>query len=181
MTSRADRATYAALDALYEQLPTVVDCKGLCANSCGPIAMSPAEHRRILDASGIDIPPATAESVASWARDEKTHTCPALTDLGRCSVHEIRPMICRLFGVVRGQQLSCRYGCRVDPGRLRNAEGLRFLLAAGRIGGEDLPDGLEGLLDDPAVAQALTEYVNQVPGSGDRLRALLLAARNRET
>lgn len=94
------------LEALYAQLPTI-DCQGHCWESCGPIIMSTAERQRIAD-TGVDIPHA-AQLLATGAA-----TCPALTMLHQCSVYDIRPLICRIWGATR--ELWCTWGCR--PSRL---------------------------------------------------------------
>lgn len=105
------------LDVLYAELPAL-DCKGLCAESCGPIRMSRAEWVRITDRLGHE-PEALPDG-----------TCPMLTD-GRCSVYDIRPMLCRLWGIV--EVMPCRFGC--EPARpLTREEGYVFLERAAAIG-----------------------------------------------
>lgn len=44
-----------ALDALYQQVPAVEDCRGLCHDSCTGIAMTPLEQTR-LASRGFDLP-----------------------------------------------------------------------------------------------------------------------------
>lgn len=85
-----------ALEAIYAELPDV-PCKGLCFGSCSFIAMSEAEHQRIRKEGGVAI--------------EMHHApCPALDFAGRCSVHELRPLICRLYGATPA--LRCPHGCK---------------------------------------------------------------------
>lgn len=98
------------LDTLYATLPTI-ECKGLCQKSCGPIELTQDENRRIKEKSGSDI-----------SVDEE-FTCTMLKE-GRCTVYDVRPAICRMFGVSEG--LECPYGCK--PSRyLSREEGFRFL------------------------------------------------------
>jgi Fe-S-cluster containining protein len=85
----------ADLDDLYAQVPDV-GCKGLCVDSCGSVAMSPEERRRIAE-RGVHLP-----LLAAFVGH-----CPALRN-GRCSVYEVRPMVCRLWGAVEG--MKCRFG-----------------------------------------------------------------------
>jgi len=99
-----------SLDRIYRAVPTVA-CKGLCSESCGPIAMSADEHRRIAD-SGIDIP------TPMQLLESDDPTCPALAD-GRCTVYGARPLICRLWGAV--ESMPCPHGCEVAPGLLMDA------------------------------------------------------------
>lgn len=118
------------LDALYATLPRL-DCRGWCSDSCGPIATSMRERVRIEQHARRAI---TAEDPGP--------TCSMLTAEGRCGVYEIRPMICRLWGLV--QRMPCPFGCRPEGGLLPDEEGARLLAEADRIGGAD-PDQLERL------------------------------------
>jgi Fe-S-cluster containining protein len=114
MTTRRERRN---LDALYAEMPTL-DCKGKCAESCGPIVMSRVEWARLTETVGYE-PKGTADL-----------TCPLL-DGERCSVYAIRPTICRLWGMV--EAMPCEWGCQ--PSRiLTNREGFAFLERAGELG-----------------------------------------------
>lgn len=149
----------ARLDELYAQLPTV-ECVGQCWNSCGPIAMSGAERRRIA-ALGVDIPVFTDELSERWRRDEPLH-CPALTAYKQCSVYEARPLVCRVFGTGRGE-MACQFGCKVTGDRLRGTEVLRLIARSYRLGGA--PDGDDDFVlddrvfDDPVVAEMFGRYM----------------------
>lgn len=114
----------AELDALYATLPTI-DCKGLCWDSCGRIGMSKAEHRRIVGEHGVDIPDGT--------KSAQPALCVALTILRRCSVYEIRPLICRLWGLI--ESLPCTFGCRPER-YLTDAEAYELLAQAHDISGD---------------------------------------------
>jgi len=96
-----------SLERIYRAVPTV-ECKGLCTDSCGPIPMSRTERMRIED-QGVDIP-----DPATFIANGDTH-CVALVD-GRCTVHEQKPLICRLWGAV--ESMPCPHGCEVTPGLL---------------------------------------------------------------
>lgn len=103
-----------SLERIYRAVPTV-ECKGLCAESCGPIGMSVEERRRIT-ARGITIPePEQALADLAAGRDV---TCPALVN-DRCTCYGDRPLICRLWGAV--QSMPCPHGCTVTPGLLMDA------------------------------------------------------------
>lgn len=126
MVSRVRTAEQvAALDALYAELPPI-QCRGLCADSCGRLPLYPVEQERIAREAGVDIP--DGRGIPTPA------VCPALTMLGRCGVHEIRPMICRIWGLV--ENLPCEWGCVPDGGRLSVADGYEFLARAAEICGE---------------------------------------------
>jgi uncharacterized protein len=98
------------LEKLYSSLPHL-ECKGLCQEACGPIAMTETEFRRISDKSG------TVPSV------DEHGTCSLLVD-GKCSVYEVRPAVCRLFGAVPA--MTCPFGCIPTPRFMTRDEELRF-------------------------------------------------------
>jgi len=116
----------AALQALYAKVPDVA-CKGRCAPSCGPTDYSGRELTRVRTAGG-DLT-STERLRRGGPRD-----CPALVD-GRCSVYQVRPMVCRLWGA--SELIPCRWGCKpVDGKPLLNAqESYELLLAAMHAGG----------------------------------------------
>lgn len=106
------------LQAIYDKLPSI-DCQGLCYDSCGPIDLSRREKVKI-------------EKAAGHTLGVNGITCNMLVD-GRCSVYELRPMICRAWGVVEG--MPCPYGCKPDPAPMPDAE-FAFLIAESlKIGG----------------------------------------------
>jgi hypothetical protein len=113
-----------SLEALYAQVPDV-QCAGHCSDSCGPIDMSLRERQRIQQRGRGDV---TCGAGAS---------CSMLDDERRCSVYDIRPMICRLWGSAQG--LACPYGCRPAEGLLSREQAVALILAADEAGGH--PDG----------------------------------------
>lgn len=113
-----------SLERIYRAIPTV-HCKGLCAESCGPVDMSPVERRRIA-ALGVDIPKPDVAAVLA----DGGHVCPALT-AGHCSVYDARPVICRLWGAT--QSMPCPFGCEAEPGLLMDAGARQLISRAQRI------------------------------------------------
>lgn len=109
----------AAMDALYAELPTM-KCRGLCFDHCGPIVLSAEEWQRIKERKGN-------------VQAGPDHVCPMLNPAGRCTVYEIRPMICRLWGVV--DSMRCPHGCKPEAGYLTVEEGFDFLARAEGISG----------------------------------------------
>lgn len=81
------------LDEIYAQIPRL-ECKGKCQESCSAIALFPAEVVRI-SPHGL---PTTNNNLQ----------CSKLTIMG-CSIYRDRPLICRLFGVVK--KMRCPFGC----------------------------------------------------------------------
>jgi Fe-S-cluster containining protein len=119
-----------SLADVYARIPDV-QCKGLCADSCGPIAMSCDEDRRLQEL-GVFIP-SMVEGVEAIDRGED-YWCPALRDR-RCTVYEDRPTICRLWGATT--TMPCPHGC--TPGNPMTQEESFELLALSRRAGGGVP------------------------------------------
>jgi hypothetical protein len=108
-----------ALVNLYASLPRM-ECRGLCQQCCGPIAMTTLERARIV------------RHVGREAKFTPDLTCTLLTPDGRCAAYAVRPLICRLWGLV--PRMACPHGC--TPERwLTEAESAAFLRQALAIGG----------------------------------------------
>lgn len=99
------------------------------------------------------------------------YTCSMLTEDGRCSQYEIRPMICRLYGAAEG--IECSRGCKPIIGF---AEGVALLGESMKIGGGDAAadaidwQGLQKFLARPDAAgefkgllEMLSEPTNPKP------------------
>ncbi len=129
----------AALQALYDRIPAIPDCTGQCWTSCGPIDMSDRERQRIRQA-GYQITPMDQARARAG-----TYWCEALTGGKRCAVYELRPLICRLWGVT--ESLRCPYGCIPEGGWLPDAEGYELIAVAWQADG-GRPD-----LDGASVAE----------------------------
>ncbi|PZG03838.1 YkgJ family cysteine cluster protein [Nonomuraea aridisoli] len=147
----------ARLTDLYAQVPQP-DCKGLCADSCGPIDMHPRERQRARE-RGVTIP--HHDDALDQMERDGTYSCPALQN-DRCSVYEVRPMICRLWGAV--EAMPCEHGCRPDNGLLSDGDGVELLRASLDIGGdataaEQRRQMLSRRFEDPAWRQAYQDFV----------------------
>lgn len=106
------------LDKLYATLPKL-ECQGKCQESCGPVFMSRVEWERI-------------KAKLGWIPKAKTITCPMLhPSTGNCRVYEVRPMLCRLWGIV--ESMPCLWGCKPDK-YLSNEEGYKLLAQADATG-----------------------------------------------
>lgn len=147
----------ARLDALYEKLPRL-DCQGLCSDSCGPIEMSVAERQRI-ERTGVKmIPYDQMMATSCWV-------CPALSPLGLCTVYEIRPMLCRLWGIV--ESMPCPYDCVPEGGHLSDKVGFGLLAESLQVGGA--PPGragidrkiVEAIFENPQVRDSFREFVTE--------------------
>lgn len=156
---------------LYAQLPTIA-CKGLCANSCGPIDMSNVERRQLAHL-GVTIPVFDSSHHRRWAEGERLD-CPALVEkkshpfaaklrMGKCSVYADRPLICRLWGVA--ESMPCPSGCEVSPRMLTDLEAYAFIFRANEIGGHPRYGGQEDLRewaklnDDPEIGPLIARFI----------------------
>lgn len=139
-----------SLADVYARIPAV-DCKGLCQESCGPVAMSEEEDRRLQE-RGIVVP-SMVDTVAAMDAGAE-YWCPALQD-GRCTVHEVRPTICRLWGAT--QSMPCPHGC-TPTDAITQEQSNELLRLAGAAGGGMAARFFE---PDPAPPEELP-----VPGRG---------------
>jgi Fe-S-cluster containining protein len=104
------------LDHLYKYLPDV-KCKGLCSTQCTVIPVSNVERARIKEDTGED-------KFRDWQQFFEDYKalgsygltpspdclkCPHLNENKRCDIYDIRPLICRLYGVIKS--LKCPHGC----------------------------------------------------------------------
>lgn len=105
-----------ALEALYAKLPRIA-CQGLCQDACGPVGLTLLEEKRI------------EKKVHKKLATLPTGTCNLLR-AGRCEAYAVRPLVCRLYGVV--ENMRCEHGCLPDR-FLAKEEGFELLLAAMRI------------------------------------------------
>lgn len=81
-------------------MPDMLDCQGKCEDSCrSPFEAMDHEARRILQRTGRPLVPG-----------DGCRGCSHLTPLGRCSVYDIRPFVCRLFGTT--PTVRCEHGCQ---------------------------------------------------------------------
>jgi Fe-S-cluster containining protein len=111
-----DKRKRVLLIELYAELPAL-NCKRLCAESCGPVAMGRVEWQSVCRALGEE------------RRGGLDLVCPILED-GLCAAHEVRPMLCRLWGLV--ETMKCPWGC-VPERYLTAEEGYEFLGRASEI------------------------------------------------
>lgn len=130
------------LDALYAELPHL-ECKGLCAVSCGAISMGLHEARRLEQLSG--------EPLRLMATLDQN--CPYLEG-ARCSVYDVRPLVCRLWGMVDAPDLRCEHDCAPDRW-LTHAEALRLVRRSLAIsGGKEVTTVRGGLAEADRQFQA---------------------------
>ncbi|GJF04989.1 hypothetical protein PSD17_39420 [Pseudonocardia sp. D17] len=141
------------LDDLYGQLPAI-ECKGLCHDTCTSIDASELERRRIA-AAGVNLPDEPAADRVARLRPDahglvdvararpEDRRCPALGPLNNCTVYEVRPFVCRAFGLVHQREnplphtgpMMCDHGC-IPDGTISLAEFGRIVVAIERLSQE---------------------------------------------
>lgn len=118
----------AMLKAIYRTLPKV-ECRGLCQECCGPVAMTRLERDRV------------ERHLGDKPKLQSLQRCPVLSDAGRCLAYDVRPLSCRLWGVVDNPKMRCPHGC-VPERWLTDKEASDFLNAVRVLGGEVVMFGL---------------------------------------
>lgn len=108
------RSPSSQLDRLYSRLPRI-NCKRKCFDACGPIAMTELEANRIkkevpsFDGRPMEVKLESGQRVMMNGFVSDCLTCPLLTPDGLCSQYAIRPMVCRIWGLVK--EMRCHFGC----------------------------------------------------------------------
>ncbi|AZM47873.1 hypothetical protein DMB38_20610 [Streptomyces sp. WAC 06738] len=159
-----------ALDALYRSLPRM-ECKGRCASACGPVPLSPLERQRIRERG---FPWVDGRVVTLPLGQKGGTTCSALdVEGGRCRIYEDRPLICRIWGVVKS--LECPWGCVPEGGHLDDTEGLRLVNLSLWYGGSPLaiePGRYDELAAHPARRRAAAEFLARSRPVKEELRVI---------
>jgi hypothetical protein len=126
------------LQRLYAKLP-FLKCQQKCQASCGPIMLGKAEMDTIIASTG-----------QTPVCEAKNMQCGLLKG-GQCSVYPIRPMICRLWGMVDNPKMRCPYGCKPERW-LTDRESFKFLDEARKISDGQIvgiqPDTKDGLVTE---------------------------------
>lgn len=109
-----------ALEELYARVPKL-QCKQKCQSCCEPFRIGRAEWERIEQRTG-----------PLRVLDRKL--CPMLDSAGRCTVYDIRPMLCRIWYCIQGDpdRPPCPHGCVPDRW-LSKEEALDLLYQANAI------------------------------------------------
>lgn len=101
------------IDALLSSVPPMRCLEG-CSSCCGPVAMTRLEESRICRSIGQSPKWLRQAMLKTFndvvAKGDSGGSCPLLKD-GRCSVYDIRPAVCRVFGSSDDKLLICPHGC----------------------------------------------------------------------
>ena len=127
-----------ALAKIYANLPHL-QCKGLCIDQCSVAPCVPAEADHLMERYGYIPLPVGIEG--------KGLICAKLSEEGKCSIYEDRPLICRMYGLVRA--MKCPHGCIPHGGFMSYRKGQKLLDRAKKIPGKHEPlKMLEDRLDE---------------------------------
>lgn len=120
------------MQALYDELPHI-ECKRMCRECCGPVIQSGSLTRLEFD---------RLAGVAPSPVDPKDFmACSLLNgETGECRVYDLRPMICRLWGL--STNMVCPAGCVPDRW-LSPVDVQTYLRRAEEIGGNMLSHGVQ--------------------------------------
>jgi Fe-S-cluster containining protein len=111
-----------ALERVYDRLPRM-ECKGLCWFLCdGSFYASARERQRIAQKAGGPL-----------KVDPTRGLCSMLDEHGRCSVYELRPLMCRIWGMT--ERFRCPHGCIPEGGFISESRKDALFREIDRIGG----------------------------------------------
>lgn len=95
-----------AVDAVYAAIPSA-NCQRKCQACCSPIGNLCTSFER-------DRITARAGKAPNEFTPRSGELCNMLSPEGNCTVYDVRPAICRLYGVTKG--LRCDFGCTPATG-----------------------------------------------------------------
>jgi len=98
------------LNEIYAKVPDA-ECDR-CGGCCGPIGYTVLEEKNIekyLEENSITVRPCIVGRTKGFVYAfNKKRRCPFLKD-NECIIYPVRPIVCRLFGVIRGgRELPCK-------------------------------------------------------------------------
>jgi Fe-S-cluster containining protein len=100
------------LEKIYASLPKI-ECKQKCQEACSLIIITRAEKvnltKELNHNPSIKIDKYHHALFDPAKIHEEKPTCKMLDKCGNCSIYNIRPLICRLFGIVK--KMQCPFGC----------------------------------------------------------------------
>ena len=99
-------------EELYGLIPDMA-CPSGCADCCCVVRFSRYEMAQISTARIV-------RAVFTRFRQATTQKCPYMTENNRCSIYQVRPFVCRLFGTADIERLRCPKGIR--PKKMLSAE-----------------------------------------------------------
>ena len=167
---------YEEIKALYATLPRI-KCKGLCHDQCRGIYLTPAENKEIRRRKGAGIPtPDQARNAANRGTginqlglktnpiDRSKVTCPLLDRITkRCTAYEVRPFICRAWGVT--ERMVCPHDCEIEGTPLTFKQEAQLTVTVQHLGDprftqEEYAREM-AILEDPEMLAIREQYARQ--------------------
>lgn len=126
-----DPKAYKTLEDVWAAIPRI-DCRKRCADSCTVIPLHAVELVKLrTQAPKVETKVFTGAPEVRVLKVTEQGECPLLR-WKACTVYEVRPLICRLYGVAEG--MPCQHGCKPER-RLSQDEVHVLMEAIHRIGG----------------------------------------------
>ena len=88
-----------AFDAIQKRQSRQMLCRSGCSDCCRARLSMTHVETAYLRQSIASLPRDRRSEVSARARGDDQEYCPALDPEGRCGIYEVRPLICRSFGV----------------------------------------------------------------------------------
>ena len=123
-----DRTT--ALRALERAVPKFA-CKSGCNDCCGLVPFLGPEKYRVSQIRPMEQWEPFQNGAWVLASALATFSCPFSSQSG-CQIYDDRPIVCRLFGAVDAEMMTCPHGC--EPSRKISDAQARAIIA--QEGGE---------------------------------------------
>jgi Fe-S-cluster containining protein len=106
---------------IWDKVPPVSGCKGLCADSCTNVPVHPVEAYYLIERHGGELTktlhpandPDNPAAMEMPTLGSNFKPCMFLNQDRRCSIYEDRPLVCRLFGH-HALTLRCVHGCKAE-------------------------------------------------------------------
>lgn len=110
---------------IIKKLNTPFQCKENCGKCCGIVPFSKSEKDalplelqekyawKLFGSSFIPLPKdgLSGETISKAVEE---FDCVFLTEDKKCSIYDKRPLICKAFGKVKCEGLTCPEGCRIS-------------------------------------------------------------------
>jgi hypothetical protein len=120
-----DPKAYKTLEDVWAAIPRI-DCRKRCAGSCTVIPLHRVELVKLRTrAPKVETRVFNGAPEVSVLAITPDGDCPLLL-FNQCTVYEVRPLICRLYGVAAG--MPCVHGCK--PARALERDEVTVLMEA---------------------------------------------------
>lgn len=106
MVSHSEKDLVELMESVDEEFTAIqarqgahMQCRAGCSDCCRARLSITRVEEQFLRTGADRMPASERHELARRAKDPKREMCPALDPDGRCGLYELRPLICRSFGV----------------------------------------------------------------------------------